>query len=322
VQLLLLAIALALSVTTSSACAASFDCRSARSPLEKNICADATLSQADEVMAGVYNAQFVEAPSEFRQHLRDSQRSWLAYVGPFCLTPAHEHLECLRQQFKDRTEELGKTVRQVAPLTFFQASTYAVTFNPDRPDWAFTHKSAFIQVARPKSRATRQWNRVAIDNLDDALQPGEDENDMEISVRLSGASAELISVRFGTSYYSASMAHPQYSSHAVVWSLLLGRPLAFTDLFKDPKAGKDRLAQQALTHFDVGNSVGGATLTAIRESLDGAPNWEATPAGLLLDYDPYAFGCYPCTGHALVPWNELAPYLRADLPFAVKNLRD
>jgi len=314
------AAAILLGAASSPARAASFDCTAARTALETAICADAGLSQADDAMAKVYRAQIAVAPAEFRDRLRASQRSWLAYVGPFCSIPADDRLQCLRERFKERAEELKQSTRQVGPLTFFRAATYAVGFNPERADRAFTHKTDFLQITAPQGTAARRWNRVAIDGLKDAAEMAETQDDLEISVRLSGASADLVSARFGTSWYSGSMAHPQYSSQAVVWSLRLGRRLTLADVFEDAGAGKDQLARRAVVHFE--GIKDGVTRAAIRETLDEDRVWEITPKGLLLAYDPYAFGCYPCTGHALVPWAELAAYLRPSLPFVVKDLKD
>lgn len=316
------ALGLILSGSPSTSAAASFNCTLARSPLEKEICADPPLSRADEAMADAYRAQRAATPVEFQQRLLDSQRSWLAYIGPFCSAPANRHLQCLRKGFEERTEELKRTTRQVGPRTFFQASTYAVRFSPDRPNWAFTHKTELLQIARPQGQEDRLWNKMTADSLRNAAQADEDPDDLDASVRLSGASADLISTRFGTSIYSANMAHPQSYSHAVVWSLRLARPLTLADLFKDVRAGKDRLARQALAHFEGPGPPESVTPAAIRQTLDGEGVWEATPTGLLLAYDPYAFGCYPCTGQALVPWAELAPYLREDIPFNFRDLRD
>lgn len=338
-KLLILAATAGLAVLGSPASlhAASFDCALARSSLEKAICADPSLSQADQLMARVYRAQLAAAPAGFRERLRDSQRSWLTYIGPFCSVPANRRLECLRRGFKERTEELGQTTRRVGPLIFFQAASYQAVLDPDHPDRAFSHKIEFLQIASPQSRAYGRWNNLAIDKLkgpeglkspDDSKGPADadeedddDRDDLETVALLSGASADLVSARFGISHYSGGMAHGEYSSHAVVWSLRLGRALTLADLFENVSAGKDRLARQAKVHFE-GNDPESVTSAAIRDSLDDDGVWEATPAGVLLRYNPYAFGCYPCTGSALVPWAELRPYLRADLPFDIEDLRD
>ena len=127
--------------STGSAHAAGFNCQSARSPLEKRICDDATLSRADELLAHVYRAQLAATPMELRQRLRESQRSWLAYIGPYCSIPADHRRQCLRDGFADRTKELGATMRKVGGKSFFQTWAYAVAFDQDRPDRAFAQEN-------------------------------------------------------------------------------------------------------------------------------------------------------------------------------------
>ena len=63
--------------------AASFDCKKAKSKLEKRVCSDPALSKADEQLAEAYNAAlkgFI-----LPGFIKDSQRAWLSWA-PLCLT--------------------------------------------------------------------------------------------------------------------------------------------------------------------------------------------------------------------------------------------
>ena len=69
-------------VPVGTAQAASFDCKKAKSKLEKRVCSDPALSKADEQLAKAYN----EALKGFvvPSFIKDSQQAWLSWA-PLCL---------------------------------------------------------------------------------------------------------------------------------------------------------------------------------------------------------------------------------------------
>jgi uncharacterized protein YecT (DUF1311 family) len=64
-----------LGLPASAPQAASFDCAKARTPLEKKICREPALSQADEALAKVYQQRLRDFP--IPAFIKDSQRAWL-----------------------------------------------------------------------------------------------------------------------------------------------------------------------------------------------------------------------------------------------------
>lgn len=90
--------------TLSSAHAASFDCRAAKSEMEKAICSDPQLSALDEELNAVFKATIDYSPN--RSALRDSQREWLrSYALNKC-----QEISCWRIRLLERINILKSTL--------------------------------------------------------------------------------------------------------------------------------------------------------------------------------------------------------------------
>ncbi|PWC82254.1 hypothetical protein TSH100_24400 [Azospirillum sp. TSH100] len=87
---MLAAAALALSIMVAGGSARaepSFDCKAASTPVEKAICADPNLADADREIAGLYKTLQDLSPAADRDRLRTEQRAWLAQRNQ-CTTAA------------------------------------------------------------------------------------------------------------------------------------------------------------------------------------------------------------------------------------------
>ena len=63
---------------------ASFDCNTARTPLEKAICADAKLGRADLVLSRVYKQAMQSLTPDERRALNADERQWMAHLVADC----------------------------------------------------------------------------------------------------------------------------------------------------------------------------------------------------------------------------------------------
>lgn len=93
--------------------AASFDCAKATRAVDKLICADADLSNADSALASAYKAAMARAGSdEDRTTLRNSQRLWLQTRDAKCLrvVPAAAS-ECLKGEYAARLAQLRRPIQ-------------------------------------------------------------------------------------------------------------------------------------------------------------------------------------------------------------------
>lgn len=94
----LLALVLMVTCAAATAHAASFDCKAARSPTEKAICADPALSQLDGALAQAYVDAVASVPRPLVQ--RDIQRDWIIRTRDKAAPAA------LRKVMEDRIAEL------------------------------------------------------------------------------------------------------------------------------------------------------------------------------------------------------------------------
>ncbi|MCW2273437.1 hypothetical protein GJ654_05660 [Rhodoblastus acidophilus] len=139
--LILLAAALA-----PSARAASFDCGKARTPLERRICADPALGQADEDLSKAY----AETLRTFvvPEFIKDSQRAWL-FEAPQCL----ENKTCA-ELFKERAETL-RLYRSAKVYTdygkdFDREKTTLVVYERNGKPWLDWYGDWMPDAYRPK----------------------------------------------------------------------------------------------------------------------------------------------------------------------------
>lgn len=89
---------------------ASFDCDRARSAMEKAICSDRALGDADIVLNRVYRGLLASATSDERPALIREQKTWLQRTEEKCNASAKplpaSARDCLRKEFEDRFGDL------------------------------------------------------------------------------------------------------------------------------------------------------------------------------------------------------------------------
>ena len=117
---------IAILCVSTSALAASFDCKAAKSLRERAICADPELSKADEDLARAYSAAQAEASAAYRAELRDAQRLWLRNLDTVCTTgqidPKNIDLQgCLISGTLGRTKFLANSVVKIGAYVFTQS---------------------------------------------------------------------------------------------------------------------------------------------------------------------------------------------------------
>jgi len=89
---------------------ASFDCGTAKTPLESAICSDIRLGKADIVLSRVYGAVLKGVDSAHRPEVIQSQKEWLRRVPVSCGLSARSNsplvMNCLRNEFERRFTDL------------------------------------------------------------------------------------------------------------------------------------------------------------------------------------------------------------------------
>lgn len=98
-------------VVLSAASAASFDCRNAKTKMEKLICSDAETSQLDESLGAAYKKAYDRADNKLG--VRQSQRAWLS---SYQLTSCSD-IACLKKEFSDRIQILDEVSSPQEPTS-------------------------------------------------------------------------------------------------------------------------------------------------------------------------------------------------------------
>lgn len=83
--------------------AASFDCKKAKTAIEKMICEDAELSRFDEELAGKYKKAL--SLVSYREQMKRQQQAWLKTLRDACKDET-----CLAREYRDRIAALNSTL--------------------------------------------------------------------------------------------------------------------------------------------------------------------------------------------------------------------
>jgi hypothetical protein len=129
---------------------------------------------------------------------------------------------------------------------------------------------------------------------------------------------EVLSLNFGFYTYSDGAAHPYSYTLTYTYNLQRGEPIRLEQLFRP---GADYLGliaaycQEELTRRDIGFD------TTFAAGADPTPenyrNWNITPNGLLISFDPYQVAAYAAgPQQVLIPYAELSPIIAPDGPLA------
>lgn len=321
--------------------AASFDCAKAKTAMEVTICSDAHLSTMDAILATNYQADLAQLSPAGRDALRASERSFLAYVTALCQPggrPIDENYdssaECLDQAFKDRASNLKSAVQKVDGHLFLNTTTYRVRpYLPDGQDGdtgeSVEMTNTLLQIDNPVSAAEIAWNtqarqafdKAVVDAMDDPWSGGTDfataDQDIIVTMTVVSASSELICAEIETWTYEKGRPHGFDSAYSVNWLLKPGRPLLASDIFVSGKPWATALAPMAKRYLNFSEEPDEIEISSIK-TVD---NWQILPEGLAVEFDQSEFGSYSPPTESILPWNEIRPYLRKDLPFDPAKLQ-
>jgi uncharacterized protein YecT (DUF1311 family) len=326
-------------VSSAPAAGPSFECAKAVGDFEKSVCADPVLAQGDRDMAAAWRQTLARTAPAWRARLVQSQRSWIAFAAATCLSGDLPRMaggetvaSCRRKLFEDRVKALKATFTTQAGRRLITLTTYSAKRVTDEelPRTA-TFETALTQIERPANAAERRWNAV-IDQRLSAL--AKDETFLEGSA---GVVFESTAPGFiGVTLNRTDMRGPggdSISLHSVLWSLKLNRELTAADLFTHPSAAKAAIAALALRHIredaaKAGDPLAPDAITGAqyRTLVDRPEYWSLTAKGLSLspdDNNDFGGAHFALTGLAGdVPWGELKPYLKKNLPVDLGALKD
>lgn len=331
----ILAIAtMAVAPNTKPANAASFDCATATRPVEKLICSDPKLSTLDEQMAQAYADKIESLSSEGRQILKQGQRSWLQMMNAACKVPDESRsvdvtpeLACVLEKYQHRIETL-RADWQSGPFQLVFVERYeAFHIKADDPDiegQLVYHEVGYPQIDAPRTPEAERWNKLIADGvqgyIDEPYMEGPlDTVDVSVYAAVNTASLELISAELGVWYYAHGMPHGQAYFEQRNVLLKTGQLVTAMDLFDDSTPWRDALLRRCLPELAERNPELELNAEHIDDTIDNAGDWKITSETLEIGFN---FNDILGWGHGgdavVIPWRALKPYLRPDLPLALK----
>jgi uncharacterized protein YecT (DUF1311 family) len=317
--------------------AASFDCKLAKSPREKAICADPRLSAADSALAAQFAALRAKlAPSGFAAVQQD-QRAWLSYLDVVCNAPNPngklDIAACLQQHYtggpgdiEGREQELRTTTR--GPAQLYTRALYVTVPDTDAPSTRGPGDPGFGDFAFRWPQANAATGALAAFNtaanafiLKVARSNGYDQaptlraatgggQSVDISYTITGANSHYILAAF-TDFFDGHGAHPDTSWFSFNYSLDLNRELHPGDVFAT--GWQDHLTQIALAKLkqqkiDIWDGAEGPN--GVHDGVTNPDQWTLDNQALTVNFAQYQINCYACGGGKLsFSWQDLEPLL-------------
>lgn len=310
--------------------AASFDCRAARSPEERLVCATPALSALDDRLASAFADQIARLSPEGQDLLRRDERNWLAYTGQVCL-PTRKPVtvgpsgECLQRAYEARVADLSAVLTNTAGWTF-QIVTFrrAVPVSGDddgsgaHPGFA-TNEVSYLRIDAPSTAAARQWNERL--DLSPAAIPDTD-TDVRTTMSLNIATPTFISATTEAYFYTHGQPHGHGNSKIknVIMSVPL-RDATPEDLFK-PGGGWKTVIRDTALHQVAAAAVEDQPglsediLNSAVDTVESISKWQIRQKAVVVQFDPYELGTYLFSPTVTIPWASLSGELKPNSPIA------
>jgi uncharacterized protein len=323
--------------------AASFDCKVAKTDIERAICSDKDLSAADDRMAAAYKATMAMAPAEVQTEIREDQRTWVRGLTTVCKSDAvalartaarrTELVSCLKEQYKSQTAALQQRVVKKGDVVFVMRS---VTLKVKDAQDGMGNKDAetnpgygTLTAVWPQALSSDPqwvaWNAAML--LETQKLAGGDGKtasgwhsewaqgtDSDVAATLDKVSGGIVSVSLANDSMGHGAAHPNENYEKFQWVLAEKRRLKATDVFtagsnwEQVIAAKCRASLKDQVGDDYESYAGTKADFAkvLREVIANPENWDIDANGITVDFPEYSVTprAQPVEP-VLVPWSAL-----------------
>lgn len=324
----------------SAANGPSFDCSRAVSKREKAVCADPRLSTLDRSVANAYAQSLARVPTAWKKPLRDSERTWIAYLNGICLAGDNDmdaggYSGCLVGAYRDRIEELQKTLVSVGHVRFVSLTRYAVrrAASHGGADSGKPHSIRktirLLQIAEPSGAGERRWNVMIRRRLRE-LTAGRGYGDEQGMVTVNSVGDGFIQATLSHIDEGVGPGVGAVTTVSLPWLIAARRLLKASDLFAAPrrvdeilvKLAAPRLKKKAKGFDDTFD----LTADQVKSLVEPVRYWTLTRAGIRISPDTEnGINQSMLTAVELsieLPWGELRPYLRKHPTLDIKTLHD
>lgn len=314
----LAAVMMVLATAGSAAAQPPFDCKQAKTPVEKAICGRPELASADTAMSAAYAALAKTLPPPQQAKLRADQRQWLKSRDGACAEATDDALSaCLLSETTKRRRFLaGKGANGPAG-----APPLLPAFYNEAKKGAYEITVAYPQFAPPtgaKFNSAVQKLTIAKKTLAEYRQDKPNKfngssNFYQVTYAIAYLDPRLVSVAFQFNDYQGG-AHPNNWRAGVLWRPDRDAPVTLGDLLTDPEAAvpalsvlcKDKL--EAEVKKDGWELFDNADLASV---VGDAKTWAIDADGVTIMFDPYSIAAYAFGPHDFrLTYAELGQWLK------------
>lgn len=229
--------------------AASFDCKQAKSNMEKAICENTQLSQLDEKLAFEYKAARSKLSLESNQALVKSQRSWLRFTSTYCFidmdaSPASsdDAKNCLVSAFQERVKDLERTGNKIGKFKTYTAIDHHIQIAKEQKT-VYTIERKFMQV----DDATPSGNRLnEFLKFKDQADLPDGRGTESYDTKLTKISPDWFYKQVSSEMFTG--AYPTSETECGLYSISNEKPLRLSDIFKG-QAWQKIFETETKTHF-------------------------------------------------------------------------
>ncbi len=297
--------------------AASFDCKKAKTEVEKTICAARQLSALDEKLAETYRSALAKLSPAGQRLLREGQRQWLKALSNDCAVKKDVTQLCIEEAYNSRLRELTRSMVQVGEFLFTGVDLFRtqVWTGADGEQRIYKESISYPRIDSPRNAETARWNEEKKRVLEETLYGGDDYGGhFEIGYGIAAVNGTIITLAFYESDYSDGMAHAM--SHGHLESFDTSRslyPLTSVDFFAINTDWQSFLVRQCLEKLKIDVPDILSKTDIVKEVVSSWGNWIIGKEGLSIIFASYTIDGYP-SYDVLVPWPDLQPYLLPDAP--------
>jgi uncharacterized protein len=325
---------------SAGAKAASFDCKLAKSPVEKAVCASKELSAADDAMAAEYKSVLAAVPAEVQGEVRNDQRSWLRNMIAACnKEPQAKIAECVKGTYASQMDVLKKRVTTVSGVRFVVRSVelkskdaaddpwkgrdaagleknagygtltaewpQALNDSPDWKAWNAAVLHATMKMAGADDKSGYKWS--------DDMAAG---TETDITTTIDRVGAQLVSASVSADNMGHGAAHPSEGYESFHWMLKEQRALKVSDVFQTGSTWEKivstacRASLRKQVGADYASYAAGDFASTLSKLIRNPANWTLDDKGLSISFPEYSVTprvepVDPVT----VSWTALQPYL-------------
>lgn len=311
----------------------SFDCAKAKTAGELTICRDADLSAADRRLDAAFRRlKSTETPASFAT-VQAAQRAWLAYVTKSCRAgrampedtgEQNAIRECLADNYGDRADRLeGVEVFKSGALAIEPRMRIVLREKPETEEsdiYPWMIGSASADAFNRYIAKALALDRHRMDDKD--LFPfGDEVADMKLHARrtysLARLDANVASLQIATFDYTGG-AHEAISESSLNWDIARMKPFGLDDVFAKGSAWRTFATDFCLKALHEDFEQQGAAdpdRESVASVVGNGDNWLWGADAATVHFTVYTIASFSGgESDVRIPYNALAPYLRADSP--------